>query len=91
MKGRAKPIEIYELLCRNGEMTEKMKAQIDSFAAAREIYIARKWEPAHEALKAHLEKYPADGAAKTLFERTEKYLRTPPPSYWDGICDFESK
>ncbi|MHC4661600.1 MAG: CHASE2 domain-containing protein [Planctomycetota bacterium] len=91
VKGREKPVKIFELLCRKGEMTTDMKAQAESFEATKELYKARDWEGTMRLLDEHLKKHPNDGPAQTLRERADDYRRIPPPSYWDGVYDFETK
>ncbi|TET35010.1 MAG: adenylate/guanylate cyclase domain-containing protein [Planctomycetota bacterium] len=91
VKGREKPVEIFELLCRREKLSEDMKKQLESFDAAWEIYKTRDWEAAHHIFAEHLKDYPDDGPAQTLLERADSYRRTPPPKNWDGVYDFETK
>jgi adenylate cyclase len=91
VKGRTKPVEIFELICRKGELSEEKKKQLESFEAAWEIYKTRDWEAAHHMFTEHLKSFPDDGPAQTLLERADTYRRTPPPKNWDGVYDFETK
>ncbi|HWX53784.1 MAG TPA: adenylate/guanylate cyclase domain-containing protein [Verrucomicrobiae bacterium] len=84
VKGKAQPVEIYELLGRRG-MTEDLEGLAERFAEGREAYKLRDWRHAVQLFDKVLERWPNDGPALIFRDRAVGYLAEPPASDWDGV------
>ncbi len=86
VKGKKKPIKIYELVCMQTELTKEQKELIEHYEKGLELYLKRKWEDAiKEFKKAN------DYAAKAFIERCEEFKKSPPPKSWEGVWEFKTK
>lgn len=88
VKGKAKPVTIYELLGVAGDgVPEHSPVYEDALNAMRE----RRWDEAGEGFRRTLELHPDDGPAKVMLGRLEEYAIRPPAEEWDGSHGFTSK
>jgi adenylate cyclase len=91
VKGKTKPIGIYEVLDYHTEETfPQMDAVLESFARGLTRYRQGQWDKAIEAFKEALAKNPDDGAAQMYVERCEE-LKASPPDDWTGVWVLTSK
>lgn len=90
VKGKEKPTLVYEIMARRGEETGAMVEQAAMYEEAFERYSNRDWSGAVAMCKTLIERYD-DLPSKTLLERAEHYMRTPPPPEWDGAFRHTSK
>ena len=86
VKGKKKPIKIYELVCMASELTEKQKQTIETYEKGLELYLKRKFT---EAIK-EFEKV-NDYASKAFIERCKEFKKNPPPKDWEGVWEFKTK
>ncbi|MBD3304282.1 hypothetical protein GF343_03985 [Candidatus Woesearchaeota archaeon] len=86
VKGKKKPIFIYELVCRKEEITKKQKEKIESYEKGLELYLKRKFT---EAIKEF--KKTDDFAAKEFIERCKEFKNSPPPKDWTGVWVMKKK
>lgn len=84
VKGKSIPVRIYEVICRKGEITESQAALVSGYAQAMEMYLARDFKGAADALTKLAEKFPADRATAIMLERNLAYQTNPPPPNWQG-------
>jgi adenylate cyclase len=85
VKGRQNAVRVYELLARAGDgLPEDVEKALEPFAAGLDAYRQQAWPEAIAFFSRALEANPADGAARTLLERCQRYQKTPPPE-WDGV------
>ncbi|MEZ4340876.1 MAG: adenylate/guanylate cyclase domain-containing protein [Sandaracinaceae bacterium] len=87
VKGRARPIEIYEPLGREGEVDEARLAFARTYEAAFDAYRRREWQAAVDTL-APLGDEPS---AARLRARCEALLATPPDDDWVGVTRLTEK
>ena len=89
VKGKQKPIRIYELIGKKGEADEITKKSIAHFQTGLECYRQSKWKAAiaefTEALKTK-----DDTASKIFIERC-KLLQKEAPKDWDGVFTMKTK
>ncbi|MFH0821009.1 MAG: adenylate/guanylate cyclase domain-containing protein, partial [Candidatus Peregrinibacteria bacterium] len=83
VKGKEKPVRIYELVGEKG----KAKQDFASFAAALKLYRDGKFGEAKQKFQA----LPDDPVARVFAERCEIFLKNPPPTNWDGVYTFNVK
>lgn len=91
VKGKQKPVAIYELVALAGQLSSAQIAGFAEFAAGLAAYRAQNWDAAEKHLHATLRHLPADGPSQTLLERIAAYRTTPPPPAWDGVFTLTTK
>lgn len=90
VKGKLKPVKIYELMGLRGT-GDGMMEKASMFLKGIELYEERKWKEAEELLKKLLDTYPDDGPSKVYIERCRTYKSSPPPDDWDGVFIMKTK
>lgn len=92
VKGKAKPVSIYEVLARtNGSLPEDLAQTVDCFARGLAAYREKRWENAIEFFQEALAVRPDDGPSLTYLKRCRDYASAPPPDDWDGVFIMKSK
>jgi adenylate cyclase len=96
VKGKLQPVTIYELIGRTGEISiygtpDEVRARLDLFLRAHDLYRKRQWEAAQKTLQMILDKWPNDGPSRTYWKRCQDYLFDEPPSGWDGVFTMTHK
>ena len=89
-KGKLQPVTIYELIGRAGQSSvygtpDEVRARIDLFQQAHELYGKREWAEAQKTFQTVLNKWPDDGPARTYWKRCQDYLFEAPTESWDGV------
>ncbi len=90
VKGKLKPVRIYELLG-NETSPEEIVAMAGEFSAARAAYIERNWAEAARRFEQFLQRWPNDGPAQVALARCKEFIAEPPPSDWDGVYEMKHK
>lgn len=83
VKGKEKPVRIYELIGEKG----KTKQNFSAFAAALGLYHQGKFQEARQAFA----KLADDPVALVFTKRCEEFLKNPPPTNWEGVYTFTTK
>nr|WP_244936903.1 adenylate/guanylate cyclase domain-containing protein [Leptospira brenneri] len=83
VKGKTKPVTLYEIRCKKGEETEEDRHFVETYEAALFSYLNRKFEEAGKKFYTLLTTN-GDEACKLLWERCQYYLEIPPEPDWDG-------
>jgi adenylate cyclase len=92
VKGKTKPVAIYELLDYHTEATyPNMSDALRCFKSGLAKYRQMKWSDAIGEFKEVLALNDHDKAAKLYIERCEHFRAEPPPEGWDGVWVMESK
>ena len=91
VKGKARPVAIFELLSETSTLPDRMRSIRDQYARGLELYRERKWNEAAETFRTVLEIDPMDGPSRTLLERCTHLAQEPPPESWDGVYVMSSK
>ncbi|MBW3005150.1 adenylate/guanylate cyclase domain-containing protein [Candidatus Woesearchaeota archaeon] len=84
VKGKNKPITIYELICRSNEEHDSDKIQ--AYEEGLKLYLDQKWD---RAIK-EFEKV-NDFASKEFIKRCKEFKKNPPPKDWDGVWVMKTK
>lgn len=89
VKGKDRPVAIYELLATRAEATPGQLERADRATRAFAAYRAQRWD---EAL-AILADQPGtpDGPEQVLMERCQHYRKEPPGADWDGVTRYHTK
>jgi adenylate cyclase len=96
VKGKLEPVTIYELIGKLAEMQQDGASAehallLQEFAAARELYLQRKWTESQDAFQSILDRWPTDGPARMYWKRCQDYLFDAPPTTWDGVFTMTHK
>ncbi|HEX5022915.1 MAG TPA: adenylate/guanylate cyclase domain-containing protein, partial [Candidatus Binatia bacterium] len=90
LKGKAQPLTVYELLCRQGEAAEQQQKACTAFLDALETFHRQYWNEAEEKFQRCNEVWRNDRLSDFYIRRCQEYRKTPPPS-WDGVIPLEEK
>ncbi|MBD1823354.1 GAF domain-containing protein [Cyanobacteria bacterium FACHB-DQ100] len=92
VKGKNKPVAVYELVgLRSEKISDKKQRIIDHYHNARQHYLNRKFAFAVAEFATVLEIDHTDKAASLHMERCQHWLRTPPSDDWDGSWSLTEK
>ncbi len=84
VKGKTKPVEIYELLTMAGELRETRRAVVSVYEKALRLHWERRWDEAQEMLDQAIAMDQNEQPAHTLKQRIIFYRDNPPPPEWQG-------
>ena len=88
VKGKLKPITLYELVAARGTPdgdAPDLEERLEFFAQGRECYRERRWQDAQILFEKLLERWPEDGPARMHLNRCKEYLVAGPEENWDGV------
>src|ERR1022692_3166879 len=90
VKGKKKPVVIYELLAPISER-HTYEALLTKYNAALDVYRSQNWLEAVGAFGELLLAYPDDGPTQILLQRSVEFLEEAPEPDWDGVYVMKSK
>lgn len=90
VKGKRKPVRIYELMAQLEGIDRSLEAMVEDFERAFVQYQQRDFENAREAFL-NLHHTYADGVSEIYMHRCAHYLENPPAATWDGVYTMETK
>src|ERR1700722_8188411 len=88
VKGKLKPITLYELVAARGTPegdAPDIEEHLEFFAQGRACYRERRWQDAQIVFEKLLERWPDDGPARMYLSRCREYLVAGPEEDWDGV------
>lgn len=91
VKGKNKPIKMFEVLKKTTEATDADNRLAEDFAKALDAYFRKDFAIAIQITEKLIIDYPADGPSKTLNERAKFFMQDPPPDDWDGAWIMKTK
>jgi adenylate cyclase len=91
VKGKDKPVRVYEVFGEVGKVDAGVTALTAAFTAALAQYRARDFAGAEAAFRDILVKNPDDGPSKTYVERCRHLAAEPPGDDWDGVWHLKEK
>jgi adenylate cyclase len=91
VKGKTKPVRIYELLAKKGELTELQEQVNKVFHQGLAAYREQEWDEAIKIFKKALKLCPKDGPSKTYIERCGALKKEKLPENWDGSYTLKTK
>ena len=83
--GKAKPIEVYELICRIDECSDQQRSLCAAFAQALSAYRRQSWDEASQIFHDYMKVSGKDKPSISYLDLCEKYRQNPPGELWDGI------
>ncbi len=92
VKGKTKPITVYELIGLNNEpdALKKLK-KYENYIKGYSEYKNRNFEVAKKLFQKSLDENPTDSLSKIYFERSENYIKNPPAEDWNCVSHLERK
>ncbi|MDP1862662.1 MAG: adenylate/guanylate cyclase domain-containing protein [Thiobacillus sp.] len=90
VKGKAKPVAIYQPLGRKDELSEQAVMSARVFEEAYKRYQACDWDGAEKILNEMKETTPF-ALADIYLERIAHFREAPPPADWDGVYVYTTK
>jgi adenylate cyclase len=91
VKGKNKPIRVFELLGLKGQTDPKLVERSQAFEAALQAYRERRFDEASGMFRAVGTKFGPDGASDTYIERCRFWTGSPPAEDWDGSFALTEK
>jgi len=91
VKGKNKPVKMYEVMKKMADATDDEKYLARTFAEALSAYFAKDFLTAAQKVDSLTQQFPTDGPSKTLKERVEYFQKDPPPNDWDGSWVMKTK
>jgi len=91
VKGKERPVRVYELMGLEEDKDERKVELADRFNRAMDIYRQTKFEEAMAEFLKIIDDYDGDGPSKLYVARCREYLRNPPPLDWDGVYRMKTK
>lgn len=90
VKGKMRPVRIYELLALNNEK-EKFIDLVERFQQGLECYRGGQWDTATEIFEKLVRDYPADKPSRVFLDRCQHLMGQPPEGVWDGVYTMTHK
>jgi adenylate cyclase len=91
VKGKERPVRIYELLAKKGELQSPKAGVREVFAEGLALYRKQAWDEAVPRFQQVLELNSEDGPARTFIRRCQVYRENPPGLGWDGVYRLTTK
>ena len=93
VKGKNEPVKIYELVgLRSDPIDDKKQQVIELYHKGRDLFLKRKFRQAMNEFALILEEInPHDKAAELHLDRSQHFLKNPPPDEWDGVWTMTEK
>jgi len=90
VKGKKKPIFIYELLSNKDNINEKLSDFVKKYEEGLDLYFNKKWKDAIKSFKT-ADKLMKDQASQVFITRCQEFLKNPPNKDWDGVWEMKTK
>lgn len=90
VKGKTKPVRIYEVLQSKEAATDKIIDLKRTFESGLSYYRKREWQSAKKYFSENAEKY-NDAPSKVFLKRIERYQASPPGKEWKGVFVMTGK
>jgi len=90
VKGKKKPILIFELISEKGNLSNKQLDFIKSYETGLDLYFEKKWKPAIKSFQEALNILD-DFACNIFIKRCQEFIKNPPSQEWDGVWEMKTK
>ncbi len=91
VKGKDKPVTIFEPLARREELGGKLKREVELYREALKLYRAENWDMAELQFLNLQKAQPGRPLYGEYLHRIGIFRANPPPPGWDGVFTHESK
>jgi len=90
VKGKTEPVQVYELLSLQGQLSPELDKRRNRFAEGLEAYRKQAWPAAEMIFQELVDKF-ADAPARAFLERVKILRQHPPGAGWDGVWRMTGK
>jgi adenylate cyclase len=90
VKGKRKPILIFELIARKNQLDTKKIEFIKYYEIGLNYYFQKNWKDAIQSFS-FANKLISDQASKMFISRCETFISNPPDKKWDGVWEMLKK
>ena len=90
VKGKRKPVFIYELLSKKDGLSKKDFDFVRHYENGLKLYFNKEWKKAIKSFNEAL-KIVNDNASHMFITRSQEFLKNPPSSDWDGVWEMKAK
>jgi adenylate cyclase len=90
VKGKKKPILIFELASEKGKLSKKQLDFINSYEKGLNLYFEKKWKHAIKSFQ-EAQKIIDDVACNIFINRCQEFIKNPPSQEWDGVWEMKTK
>ncbi len=91
VKGKAETVPVYELVCREGEITDEQREYIERFEAGVALYKQRKWDECIVHFTRLLTRKVGDLGASRYIDACQELKAFPPDDDWRGALELKEK
>jgi adenylate cyclase len=91
VKGKKTGIAIYEVVCKQNELTDVLRQELELSHQALELYFKQQWKQAHALFSQLQKEHPNTLFYQIYLNRIIAFEVTPPPANWDGVYVHTSK
>lgn len=91
VKGKSAMVELYEVVCKQTELTESLRKEIELSEAALNLYFHQQWQQARATFEELSKNYPEVKLYPFYLKRIAEFEQNPPPSDWDGVYTYLNK
>jgi adenylate cyclase len=91
VKGKARPTELYEVICVAAELTSALNEELILYHQALDFYFQQQWDQAEIQMKQLHIANPHKKIYSLYCERIAEYKTISPPKDWDGVYVFLTK
>ncbi|MDD8019532.1 MAG: adenylate/guanylate cyclase domain-containing protein, partial [Bacteroidota bacterium] len=91
VKGKSRPIKIYEVVCKKNEISSLTLQWVQTFESGLKLYREQHWNDAIKIFTTAVNMVNTDEASKVYIERCKEFKLHPPEKNWDGVYVFKSK
>jgi adenylate cyclase len=91
VKGRDKPLAIYEVIGLNEELDEHVRTNLQQYQAALDAYRNQDWPQAEALFTSLSQAQPLCRLYAIYLERIARFKGNPPMLGWDGVFSYEQK
>jgi adenylate cyclase len=90
VKGKKKPIFIFELIAEKNKISRKERDFIKLYENSLKLYFDMKWKEAIKSFNDSI-KIIDDVASKIFIKRCKEFMKNPPSKDWDGVYEMKTK
>ncbi len=91
VKGKTKPIRVFELVGEISSVSEEMKELLEIYKLGLMFYRDRKFKKAIDEFMFALKINADDGPSQLYLLRSQAYLKKAPPKDWNGVFELKTK
>lgn len=91
VKGKKTGVNIFEVICKQNELTEALKLEIELSTQALNHYFSQEWAKAKELFTELNKAHPETVLYHLYIARLTEFEMNPPSSDWDGVYVHTSK